>query len=141
MKLLTEVDSAVDLDYYSQCGTPVDLQYITMLDPSGGNSPQCSKHELNSPKLELKSRLPCHSGQATVMVCLKLPNGERLQTDLPVATTLEQVISHAETASGMDLRNCEISTNEIPKRVFSDRSLTLYNAGIIYRTVLHFSLP
>ncbi len=110
-----------------------------MVDPSG--SPQYRKHELDSPKLELKNSLPSHVNQATVMVCLKLPNGERLQTDLPVATTLEQVVTHAERASGMSLTNCDISTNEIPKRVFSDHSLTLYNAGIIYRTVLHFSLP
>lgn len=137
--ILEATDSAVDLEYYSQCGTPVDVL------PSS----DCSTY---SPTIALRQKIGdmiINGGDSTndndqkllVPLCLKLPNGERLQVNMPATATIRQVTEYAEKCAGVELTNCDISTNEIPKRTFDNHQVTLEEAGILVRTVLHFSLP
>lgn len=182
--LLTEVDSAVDLEYYSQCGTPTDLppgfdrSHIvqTSLLHSDNVQQDCTDEDRlkaikrdyscavliprntgeqsnqqlltaianerdDQPESSSTGSTPLSSSYTvqTVALCLKLPDGGRIQVELPLNYTIKQVMEHAEMHSNTDLKNCEISTNEIPRRVFTNESLTLYDAGITVRTVLHFS--
>ena len=167
---LVEVDSAVDLEYNSHCGTPTDLP------PYGGSITNSHLHLSLQNQHEPKGLKPCprdteylsnslrnvtlgrpagsqdnrnsvdnqslpaaHLNNDSVTLCLKLPNGDRLQTNLPLTSKLSDVVTYAENSSGVDLKECEIFTNEIPRRVFEDHSMTLLNAGITVRTVLHFS--
>ena len=159
---LVEVDSAVDLEYYSQCCTPTD-QPLSSIDGSTtmptylqeivrekGKTEQDLSNALKSTGLgdesaiissddhELQREKPISNRSITL--CLKLPVGDRLQVDFPLSTTLKEIMEYAENFSkNTSLKECEISTNEIPKKVFTDWSLTLYDAGIVVRTVLHFS--
>ncbi len=163
------MDSAVDLEYYSQCCTPTDqpsssidgsvtmstylqekvretnkseqdlsntLRSTSLSDDSAITPSSCDyNNESHVPRINVA--VPIDNKNITL--CLKLPVGDRLQVDFPLSTTLKEVVEYAESYSGSSLKECEISTNEIPKRVFTDWSLSLYNAGILVRTVLHFS--
>ena len=189
------MDSAVDLEYSSQCGTPIDVvssvptnvhlisQYTGDTGSVSNNDPQVqttvcvseekvldssnsavtsdisdamkgmklneqyhhSNHELharlntNRPTSASENSNRLSNVSKTVILGLKLPNGDRLQVELPLTTTLWDVVSCAEYHSGMELRECELFTNEIPRRIFDDKTLTLFDVGITVRTILHFS--
>lgn len=192
---LYEVDSAVDLEYSSQCGTPIDVvssvptnahlisQYTGDTGSVSSNDHQVqttvcvseenvlqssnstvtsnisdamkgmklneqyqhSNHELharlnaNRPTSASENSNRLSNVSKTVILGLKLPNGDRLQVELPLTTTLWDVVSCAEYHSGMELRECELFTNEIPRRIFDDKTLTLFDVGITVRTIIHFS--
>lgn len=213
---LYDVDSAVDLEYSSQCGTPIDLppsfpvsySYPHSTSDSSDNaassphttgSPRLaifkSLYPKTSPKSHVKSaspRLQPHSPNLshlhtinlqidsvtdkpqprfrqyesesalkhaeesstatkrrhslpdhhnTVQLGLKLPNGDRIQADFSLTATLEDITHYAESCASTDLHKCIISTNEVPRKVFNDKTQTLYESGINVRTVLYFSLP
>lgn len=214
---LYDVDSAVDLEYSSQCGTPIDLpsnfpvsySYPHSTNDSTDNaasspfmtgSPRlaifkslCPK---TSPKSHVKSASPDHQPHSpnlshlhtinlqvdseaektqqshfrqyesesalkyakecstptkkhhslpdhhnTVQLGLKLPNGDRIQAGFPLTATLEDITLYAESCASTDLHECTISTNEVPRKVFNDKTQTLHQSGITVRTVLYFSLP
>ena len=188
------MDSAVDLEYSSQCGTPIDVvssvptnahlisQYTgdtgsvsndhqvqttvcvsedkvfetsnstvtsdisdAMKGMKLNEDYQHSNHErhaqltTNRPRSASENSNRLSNVSKTVILGLKLPNGDRLQVELPLTTTLWNVVRCAEYHSGMELRECELFTNEIPRRIFDDKTLTLFDVGITVRTILHFS--
>lgn len=158
---LYDVDSAVDLDYTSQCCTPIDLpSYFpttyshpptsndsAIESPSlGSNRVRIAKQEServlvsggDPPLVGRRSSLPVHT---SVQLGLKLPNGDRIESEFSLSSTLQDVVDCAERSSGVDLRDCLVSTNGVPRTVFNDKTRTLYESGINVRTVLYFSFP
>lgn len=106
-----------------------------------GPSPQPNTESSLSINRDSTSSFKSNNDQRRVSLCLKLPNGERLQTNMPVDSSLKQIAEHAGKCTEIDLMNCDISTNEIPRQTFVDHSITLQEARIVVPTVLHFSFP
>jgi hypothetical protein len=144
---LHDVDSAVDLDYNSPCDTPIDhlTSHISYDSPpfihkitTTSSSPKAVDHQRKiGPLPSSSSSIDAKS----IQIGLKLPNGDRLQNEFSIFTTLRDIVEYAENSQGMDLKGCIISTNEIPKKVYSDTNQTLIDCGITVRTVLYLSLP
>ena len=81
-----------------------------------------------------------------VTLCVKLPDGRRIQHQFNCKQDrLMDVIcfAHSRTTSGedspVDLDSIHLSDNNVPVHVYSDYSLTLFEAGLTHNTLLHFS--
>ena len=129
---LTEVDSAVDLDYMSQCGTPDDipLPYLHYITP----------HQSMNQILRATHTQDTNTTN-TVQLGLKLPNSDRLQQEFPLSSTIQDIIDYAQMKSGIDLTDCVVSMNGVTRTILNDKTLTLNQCNINVRTVLYFSLP
>ncbi|XP_019854851.1 PREDICTED: probable serine/threonine-protein kinase samkC [Amphimedon queenslandica] len=138
---LLEVDSAVDLDFTSQCGTPIDIPLSILRTLNSNSIITTSTTPNNSPKQALKETLKAREGTTSVQLGLKLPNSERIQHEFPLNATINDVIKYAEKESGIDLKDCIVSTNGLTRTALNDKQLTLNDSNITVRTVLYFSLP
>ena len=115
--------------------------------PHKNSSADYDSSAVNPDKTQAKSieRVPSRSRgaradvNATVQLCLKLPGGERLEEQFLVTDRITKIVSYAQQYSSVDLSQCELATNEIPRRVISDQKMTLLDAGITVRTLLYFS--
>ena len=111
----------MDLEYHSQCGTPIDLpphsdcsfntysptiprQKIgDMLSNNNGES-----YTQSGTQTSVSVNPDGSTGQSRmVSLCLKLPNGERFQVNMPVDSSLRQIAEHAGKGKEIDLMNCE----------------------------------
>ena len=137
---LSEVDSAVDLDYTPQCGTPIDIPLPFLRTINNDNIIRASTTPDQSPKQTFKDTLKAREG-TRVQLGLKLPNSERIQYEFPLTATINDIIEYAEKESGIDLTDCIVSTNGLTRTVLNDKHLTLNDSNITVRTVLYFSLP
>ena len=140
------------MNYSSQCVTPVDLPASgiiasdyrgdTVIDVTNKMTPLTvyTKEHLSTNSITNGS--PSHfSSLPSVLLGLKLPNGDRIQNQFLLTATLKDVVKYAEECSGTDLKDCILSTNGVPRTVFSDKTQTLHESGINVRTVLYFSFP
>ena len=138
---LLEVDSAVDLDYTSQCGTPIDIPLPILRTLNNNNIITTSTTPDQSPKQTFKVTPKGRESATSVQLGLKLPNSERLQHEFPLNATINDVIEYAERESGINLTDCIVSTNGLTRTALNDKDLTLNDSNITVRTVLYFSLP
>ena len=75
----------------------------------------------------------------TVVLSIKLPSGTRVQRCFRHADTLGSVVAFARWHSSEISVECEVSTSDVPKKTFDDFSLTLEEAGLTTRTLLHIT--
>jgi hypothetical protein len=96
-----------------------------------------------------ESRYP-HSIAAnsnSVTLCIMLPNCNRIEGKFDYKKDrIKDVIdfAHCSMTGGVDatlkkMKNVRLSDNNVPVNVFSDPFLTLYEAGLVHNTLLHFS--
>ena len=81
-----------------------------------------------------------------VTLCVRLPDGRRIQHQFNCKQhRLMDVIrfAHSTTTNGddspLDVDSIHLSDNNVPVHVYSDYSLTLFEAGLTHNTLLHFS--
>lgn len=81
---------------------------------------------------------PPESESHRIHLAVKMLDGSRHERWFRLSDTIGDILCYAESVTDETLpENCEICTNELPKRVFSDLSLTLEDAGLPSRTVLY----
>lgn len=121
----------MDLDYISQCGTPltppIHTHYCTTDDSviSSNGSP----------------KLVSAAGQTTVQLGLKLPNSDRIEHHFPLTATIQDIIDYAQRSCDVLLQDCTVSINGLTRTVLNDKFMTLKESGINVRTVLYLTLP
>lgn len=141
---LTEVDSAVDLEYSSTCGEPSNVHVPPHVEISRSHS--CyEQYKLEdydeNPAAQQTSTASKHQDTSTlptVELRLRLLSGKCINAEFPLSATLYKVYKHAQESSSEDLSRCIICSNEIPRREFYDKTVTLREAGVIVRTMLYF---
>ena len=74
-----------------------------------------------------------------VLLAIKLPDGTRLERRFRQTDLLTDVMLVAQRHCPQPLSACELSTNDVPKRVFTDHGMTLQEAGLSVRTMLILS--
>ena len=74
-----------------------------------------------------------------VLLAIKLPDGSRLERRFRHTDLLADVMLVAQHHCPQPLPPCELSTNDVPKRLFTDYGMTLQQAGLSIRTMLILS--
>lgn len=74
-----------------------------------------------------------------VVLAIKLPDGTRLERRFRQTDLLADVMLVAQHHSPQPLPACELSTNDVPKRLLTDYGMSLQQAGISFRTMLILS--
>lgn len=81
-----------------------------------------------------------------VTLCIKLPNCERIKHSFNCKHDLIRDViyfAHNFLQKGVDvpisLKDTCLNDNGVPMKIFTDYSQTLYEAGLIRNTLLHFS--
>lgn len=87
---------------------------------------------------------PLASEPHTVLLCVKVPSGCRIQRRFRLSDLLCHVMNFAiqhcaEEEEEEDEGDWELSTSDVPRRVFEDLSLSLKEAGLAVRTLLHLT--
>lgn len=82
----------------------------------------------------------CREGEAAVLLALRTPCGQRLECQFHPTDTLRDVVATAEDKSGKRYKAVRIETMEVPRRSFTDLSMTLSQCGIVNKSVLCISL-
>ncbi|XP_015759225.1 PREDICTED: caspase-2-like [Acropora digitifera] len=82
-------------------------------------------------------REPPKEEVARIHLAVKLLNGSRYERWFRNSDTLEAVMAFAASVSTGKLPPCQFCTNEVPRRVFDNITLSLSQAGIQSRTLLH----
>lgn len=80
---------------------------------------------------------PSKEESARIHLAVKLLNGSRHERWFRDSDSLGAVMAFAASLSGGKLPPCQFCTNEVPRRVFDNCALSLSQAGIQSRTVLH----
>lgn len=87
----------------------------------------------------------CSAHAGPVTLCIKLPNSHRIEHKFDCKSDrIKDVIYFAhcfmtgEKNIHLNVNVC-LTDNSVPMNIYSDHSLTLYEAGLIHNTVLHFS--
>lgn len=71
-----------------------------------------------------------------VVLAIKLPDGTRLERRFRQTDLLADVMLVAQQHSPQPLPACELSTNDVPRRILTDYGMTLQQAGLSVRTML-----
>lgn len=71
-----------------------------------------------------------------VVLAIKLPDGTRFERRFRQTDLLADVMLVAQHYSPQLLPACELSTNDVPKRLLTDYGMTLQQAGLSVRTIL-----
>lgn len=74
-----------------------------------------------------------------VVLAIKLPDGTRFERRFRQTDLLAEVMVVAQHHSPQPLPTCELSTNDVPKRVLTNYGMTLKQAGLTVRTILILS--
>lgn len=80
---------------------------------------------------------PSKEEVARIHLAVKLLNGSRHERWFRNSDTLGAVMAFAASLSTGKLPPCQFCTNEVPRRVFDNITLSLSQAGIQSRTLLH----
>ncbi|XP_015758429.1 PREDICTED: uncharacterized protein LOC107337716 [Acropora digitifera] len=80
---------------------------------------------------------PSKEEAARIHLAVKLLNGSRHERWFRNSDTLGAVMAFAASLSTGKLPPCQFCTNEVPRRVFDNCTLSLSQAGIQSRTLLH----
>jgi len=86
---------------------------------------------------------PLASDPHTVLLCVKVPSGCRIQRRFRLSDLLCHVmnsaIQHCAEEEEEEEGGWELSTSDVPRRVFEDLSLSLKEAGLSVKTLLHLT--
>jgi len=74
-----------------------------------------------------------------VTLAIKLPDGTRFERQFYHTDLVADIIHAAEHHSTQPLPDCELFTSDVPKKLLTDYSLTLQEAGLSVRTMLILS--
>ena len=79
-----------------------------------------------------------------VLLCVKIPNGNRVERRYRLSDLLCHVVAFAlqqckEEEEEEEEEDWELSTSDVPRKVFSNLSLSLKEAGLESRTLLHLT--
>ena len=76
-----------------------------------------------------------------VLLCVKIPNGRRVQRRFRLSDLLCHVVAFAlqHCREEEEEEDWELSTGEVPRKVFSNLSLSLREAELESRTLLHLT--
>ena len=112
------------------------------------DSTMCRLQVLNAPHVDSNKALPhggcdrqidthsAHTG--AVLLCIRLPSGDRIQGTFKLTDTLETVVGFARQYCDEE-EDWDLSTGDVPKRVFRNLSVSLREAGLTVRTVVYLS--
>ena len=108
--------------------------------------PELSKDDPHGPNFEIPPE-PSEGAPHTVILKLRLPGGECIQRRFSYQLDrLGCVVRYAcsvvnsnpkSTDMNLSVSSVTLSSNSVPKIVYSDLSLTLEQAGLVHNTVLH----
>lgn len=113
---------------------PINVAHSVHLRKSSGHSALAYYNETASHSSDKKS-----SKEKIIQLCLKLPSGERVQAEFNTLQRISELVSHAQQHCDVNLSECEVATNGVPRQVIRDWNLTLEEAGITVRTLLYLS--
>ena len=75
-----------------------------------------------------------------ILLCVKIPNGSRVQRRFRLSDQLCHVVAFAlQQCKEEEEEDWELSTSDVPRKVFSNLSLSLKEAGLESRTLLHLT--
>ena len=74
-----------------------------------------------------------------VTLAIKLPDGTRFEKRFRHTDLISDIIHAAQHYSTKPLPDCELFTNDVPKKLLTDYSITLQEAGLSVRTMLILS--
>lgn len=75
-----------------------------------------------------------------VLLCVKIPNGNRVQRRFRPSDLLCHVVAFAlQHCKEEEEEDWELSTSDVPRKVFNNLSLSLKEAGLENRTLLHLT--
>jgi len=74
-----------------------------------------------------------------VLLCVKIPNGRRVQRRFRLSDLLCHVVAFALQHCKEEEEDWELSTGEVPRKMFSNLSLSLREAELESRTLLHLT--
>lgn len=147
-KNLTEensIDSVVDVSRDMVQSSVLSTQGVTSLEECLHMSHVATFQDPHSLHV-LPTPDTCCQHAHSVTLCIKLPNCDRIKCKFDYRRNrIKDVIyfAHCSMTSGKDVPlNADevcLSDNNVPMNIYSDHSLTLYEAGLIHNTLLHFS--
>ncbi|TSL61187.1 UBX domain-containing protein 10 [Bagarius yarrelli] len=79
------------------------------------------------------------TGGPWVLLALRTPCGQRLKCQFKPTDTLRHVVATAEDLSGKPYKHVLIETMEVPRKSFTNLNMTLYQCGIVNKSVLCIS--
>ena len=75
-----------------------------------------------------------------ILLCVKIPNGSRVQRRFRLSDLLCHVVAFAlQHCKEEEEEDWELSTSDVPRKVFSNLSLSLREAELENRTLLHLT--
>ena len=75
-----------------------------------------------------------------ILLCVKIPNGSRVQRRFRLSDLLCHVVAFAlQHCKEEEEEDWELSTSDVPRKVFSTLSLSLREAELENRTLLHLT--
>ena len=95
-----------------------------------------SKLSIDMKKKRKAPREPSSDEPNCVVLAIKLPDGTRLERRFQQTDLLADVMLVAQHHSSQPLPVCELSTNDVPRRLLTDYGMTLQQAGLSVRTML-----
>ena len=95
-----------------------------------------SKLSINMKKKRKVPSEPSSDEPGCVVLAIKLPDGTRLERRFRQTDLLADVMLVAQHHSPQPLPPCELSTNDVPRRLLTDYGITLQQAGLSVRTML-----
>lgn len=85
---------------------------------------------------------PSEEEPNTVHLAIKVLDGTRHERWFRLSDSVADIFAFAESVMREKLpKNCELCTNDLPRRTFRDQSQTLGDIGLQSRTVLHIQEP
>ena len=115
--------------------------------PDVGNNGKASKVSANQPANQPKNQ-PANQPEnqpanqpETLLLAVRLLDGSRYQHYFSSFDTFADVLQHMRSVAAPDAvpRHCEFVTSEVPRQIFSYLSVSLGEANIKTRTLLHLS--
>lgn len=90
--------------------------------------------------LRRRVRVVDEPGSDGLVLAVKLPDGSRVQRAFSPRHTLQNVLEYAEHCAQLDLTECQLACS-IPLCVYPNLQLTLAQARLPSKTILHVHLP
>lgn len=84
-----------------------------------------------------KTRIP--QDEADLLLAIRNPCGQRFKCHFHPSDKLQVVLSNAEAEFGEKYPNCVIETMDVPRRTFTNLTMTLAHCGILNKSVLCIS--
>ncbi|XP_065141347.1 UBX domain-containing protein 10 [Paramisgurnus dabryanus] len=103
------------------------------------NSPKTPKQSVVMPKGTGSKMGLMPQDEPDLLLAIRNPCGHRFKCNFHPTDKLQAVLSKAEAEFGENYENCIIETMDVPRRTFTNLTMTLAQCGILNKSVLCIS--